>query len=259
MPFAHKEKLKPPPYLHYCRPYDDFAVEILKERKLFLKSPKDFNDPFDCSAFALRRGTAGYYKRSFKHDLAKKHIREEQKERIRSVLKAKLYEQPQFWDEVMRGMQLEAEKFGVFSFTERPDNFLLWSYYADKHNGICFGFEMRHMPDDLRRVMKVRYVKKRPIVGFSNQNDYHSIFDTKSLLWKHEREWRAVANGKARTHVHFDDKALTAVLCGIGMEGEKVREVANFCAQFHPKPKLYKGHRAVNSYKIQFQQVKYED
>ncbi len=36
--------------------------------------------------------------------------------------------------------------------------------------------------------MKVNYNEKRPIIEFSNQKQYHTIFDTKSPIWRYETE-----------------------------------------------------------------------
>lgn len=257
MPFKHKEKKKPPPYLYYYRPYDEYAIDIIKNRRLYLKSPRQFNDPFDCSAYSLRIGPPKYYKKSFQNDLKKEYISQEQKNRIGNILITKEYEKPEFWNGLAAGMQAEINKFGIFSFTTRPDNFLMWSHYADKHNGICFGFEMSKMPTVLQKIMKVNYNEKRPIIEFSNQKQYHTIFDTKSPIWRYETEWRVVANQMANTHVSFPDEAITAVLCGVGMTDVKIEEVATYCLGFRNKPKLFRGVKGSTKYTIQFQQIEY--
>jgi hypothetical protein len=257
MPFHYKEKLKSPQYLYYYCPFDDYAVDILEKKRLFLKSPKDFNDPFDCNAFSLRIGSAKFYRRGLLSDLKKTEISKNQKKRIRQVLENKLYEEDAFWPAVRFGMQSEIEKAGVFSFAERFDNFLLWSHYADKHKGICFEFEFKYMPIDLSKITKVNYKKQMPIIQYSQQKNYHSIFDTKSNIWKYEKEWRAVVNGKARTHVQFGNRTLNAVICGIGMVDNDIHKIIGYCLGFPNKPRLFKALRSARKFQVQFEEIIY--
>src|SRR5436305_495874 len=48
------------------------------------------------------------------------------------------------------------QKFGLLCFSERWDNPVLWSHYAEKHRGVCLGFEI---PDHL--LGRVTYANRR--------------------------------------------------------------------------------------------------
>jgi hypothetical protein len=48
-------------------------------------------------------------------------------------------------------------RFGMLCFSKHWHNPVLWSHYADRHRGICLGFDI-----DSRRVKPVAYISQRP-------------------------------------------------------------------------------------------------
>ena len=86
-----------------------------------------------------------------------------------------------------------ARSFGVICFSKSWKNPLLWSHYADKHKGICLGFDVAH-----KYVEPVRYRCTRlPIdirlnlpMGGLGQDEMREIFYTKFSGWRYEKELR---------------------------------------------------------------------
>lgn len=68
---------------------------------------------------------------------------------------------------------------------------LLWGHYADKHKGLCLGFDV---PED--QWMRVKYVPERsPLVYYETpgpEHRYEALLSTKFQAWEYEREYRAV-------------------------------------------------------------------
>ena len=56
-----------------------------------------------------------------------------------------------------------AEKFGILCFSRNWRNPVLWSHYADRHTGMCLGFEVR---DTL--LMDIIYTETRPVLTDGN-------------------------------------------------------------------------------------------
>lgn len=77
-------------------------------------------------------------------------------------------------------------QFGMLCFSAGWDNPLLWSHYADRHKGICLGFDVR---DEL--VEQVSYVKTRAAMKhpFTEEKMRRLLF-TKYVGWSYEDEWR---------------------------------------------------------------------
>jgi hypothetical protein len=98
---------------------------------------------------------------------------------------------------------------GVFCGSSSPDNFLLWSHYANDHRGICIEYEVA--PNFISKVHPVEYSnKKPPRIPYITPNEMAGKNDeilkmvqdciyTKSDVWKTESEVRiqGKANEKA--------------------------------------------------------------
>jgi hypothetical protein len=77
--------------------------------------------------------------------------------------------------------------YGMLCFSQHWHNPVLWSHYADKHHGICLGFEI-----DSRGMQAIEYLTKRPTLGLPpTKNDTDRLLFTKFRDWKYEEEWRA--------------------------------------------------------------------
>jgi len=64
---------------------------------------------------------------------------------------------------------------------------MLWAHYADKHRGICLGFDVF---DELFH--QVSYVTSRPpMPKFADQSFIKSLMFTKYVHWSYEDEFRA--------------------------------------------------------------------
>lgn len=84
----------------------------------------------------------------------------------------------------------------------------MWAHYADKHRGICLGFNVADDgPDPL--LGQVTYNPDRLRFALSNTEELYGIDSefikavlyTKSHEWAYEREWRALADLKIRDAV----------------------------------------------------------
>ena len=95
------------------------------------------------------------------------------------------------------------EKFGLICFSEDWVNPLLWSRYADKHRGICLGFEV-----DRRILRKITYVKERSALRLPlTKETADELLWTKYWDWKYEEEWRSWLQLDEREHgYHFDSQ-----------------------------------------------------
>ena len=132
-----------------------YALEDLEARRLKIAQFDDLNDPYELLALELTdKALRGVYRR-FLRDMAR--------------------------------------QFGVICFSNGWHNPLLWSHYADKHRGICLGFEV---PTDC--LMKVKYTAHRLAnkintalsYGGLNEDDIQEILSAKFKGWKYEDESR---------------------------------------------------------------------
>jgi hypothetical protein len=128
----------------------EYALKSVRERRLKISRLDCLNDPFEFLGVNLRNRGVREVIKSTKSDLAK--------------------------------------RFGILCFSKSWQNPLLWSHYADKHKGLCLGFEV---PDD--RVREVRYVPKRlpcPSLQEWDEDFVQKLLYTKFKHWEYEQEYR---------------------------------------------------------------------
>ncbi|MEL4015976.1 DUF2971 domain-containing protein [Dryocola clanedunensis] len=101
----------------------------------------------------------------------------------------------------------------ILCLTEKPDNLLMWTHYADSHKGFVIEFDTqssffnqrRSDKDEFGYLRKVKYVEKIPELAplTSKSIEY---WTTKSVEWKYEHEWRMfLTEGTASTSITKQD------------------------------------------------------
>jgi len=80
---------------------------------------------------------------------------------------------------------------GLVCFTDTWKNPLMWSHYADKHAGICLGFEVAD--EVVRQVQYQKYLQRPTIRKKADIATYvERLIASKYEDWSYEREWRSV-------------------------------------------------------------------
>jgi hypothetical protein len=125
---------------------------------------------------------------------------------------------------VRRGFQKNKERcaatFGYLSFTRRWQNLMLWSKYADRHQGVVLEIEF---PDEA--AIPVRYQKHRLKLdvakimasGGVTQEHVDAITATKSKHWEYQEEVRAAVSfaGETPENGHyFADVDIRGIVIG---------------------------------------------
>lgn len=90
---------------------------------------------------------------------------------------------------------------GMVCMTDNWSSPVMWAHYAEKHYGVCLGFEVADKPD---LISKVDYVpdrlrdlldRNRPLLGL-DEDVIKRILATKYSDWSYEREYRLFAELK---------------------------------------------------------------
>src|ERR1700735_183711 len=97
-------------------------------------------------------------------------------------------------------------RFGVLCFTENWKDILQWSHYADRHRGICLGFDVAGEPG---KFGKVTYVDKKDLPPETPDQGlvWHAL-TTKLKIWEYEREWRVFTTLKDEVWSDYASKKL---------------------------------------------------
>ncbi len=89
---------------------------------------------------------------------------------------------------------LQEVRIRSFTHKKEVDNVLLWSHYAEKHNGIAIEYEIDI--EELKKqniiLCKVYYCNSISQINNPKIGDYGKSFFIKSTDWSYENEWRMV-------------------------------------------------------------------
>lgn len=136
---------------------EHWALESMRLRRLKLAMLEDMNDPFELLGIELKTPED----RAF--------FQEELKPEVNRTI-------------------------GVLCFSRKWSNPVLWSHYADKHRGLCLGFDI---PD--QHAKEVTYVGRRlkaeiENANFSDENSSpgYKLITTKYKHWRYEDEVRLI-------------------------------------------------------------------
>ncbi|SBV35254.1 conserved hypothetical protein [uncultured Stenotrophomonas sp.] len=151
-------------------------------------------------------------------------------------------------------------KRGVSCFTEKNDNLLMWSHYADGGRGICLEFEAS---DALfEKAKKVNYVESIPLLSLDRMlcdksyDDVMELFRTKSKAWEYEQEWR-VMHESAGTSWCYDSTALTGIYFGPSTPDDLIDVICLILGGQNEHVQFYRGSRNSEHFRVDFTKFNY--
>ncbi|MFP5300228.1 DUF2971 domain-containing protein [Cobetia sp. SIMBA_158] len=229
----------------------------LENDNLYLSSPENFNDPYDCACKISNHLIIYYYctnnylnifsrwkKPVFsKHKLDYRLLISNCSHYTRSYLKKyedEHHETPDY-SNIIKNIR---DDILISCFSECYTSTLMWSHYANEHKGICIEYNLDNLKGDIYSIFNKRMypVLYSNIMADATQLAIDSIFQqttqnvlnhifikpavNKSIDWAYEKEWRIVAP-------RIDNRVITTptpsrIILGsrISSEDEKwVREV----------------------------------
>jgi len=152
----------------------EFALRALRDRRLKIARLNELNDPFEFFAADCTDSTIQIKLEEFKNQVN--------------------------------------EQYGIVCFSQRYDDPVLWSHYADRHRGVALIFEI---PDDM--AIPISYQPERFMLdvdaairrGSFQESDLDQLISTKFSSWSYEKEIRVTC--------HLSDH-----FCQIDSKGKKV-------------------------------------
>ena len=148
----------------------------------------------------------------------------------------------------------------VSCFSEINDSLLLWSYYADKHAGVCLEYDtqvLKNISPYGEKVycalQKVNYSETQynnPYL-MSSVDDLDSVLFNKALCWSHEQEWRLVLYENIEW---LDFPCLTGVYLGTRFRSKHTDEFPNLlkACKVDGSVGIYEAYPDSKEYKVNF-------
>jgi hypothetical protein len=127
---------------------EEFGLKVLKEKRLKISRIHELNDPFEFFSVEMT--------------------------------------DPDFRKSITAAKVEVSKKFGVTCFSKNWQNPVQWAHYADKHKGLCLGFDIYS-----KELKKVNYVPERlKPTDSPNERLILKLCRTKYKHWDYEEEYR---------------------------------------------------------------------
>lgn len=160
-----------------------YVYDILKNNRIYLPKADELNDPLE-GINNLNFGACG---NSY------------------SVIEGR-------YDEVWPPYKDALNKFRILSLTQRNDNILMWSHYANNFSGICIGFAE---DKTFAQTTEIEYSSKTYQVdqNISLEENARKSLLFKNLDWKYEQEKRIVLE-QSDPYLYFEENEIKEIIFG---------------------------------------------
>ncbi|WP_411767446.1 DUF2971 domain-containing protein [Winogradskyella sp. A3E31] len=135
-------------------------------------------------------------------------------------------------------------KIGVSCFSKNNLNLLMWSHYADSHQGFCLEFDSSFEP--FSKAFEVIYKSEIPIINsdllMNEEVEAESIkklLSFKSIDWKHEKELR-IFHQESNKSYFYSNRSLKAIYFGIRANQSDIEIICSIIKSQNPSVKFYK-------------------
>ncbi len=229
-----------PAKLYKYRGVNDYTQAIFKRNELYFAAPSQFNDPFDSAFQVIVEGPANQKVfEALAFELVKKKLPEfSMKEKLDAAqqIGAALI---QTKAEEARLISIEKlakdtnDKVRILSLSEKNDDILMWSHYADSHKGICLEFDTSPA-SFLNDAQPVTYDDTFPALNLLDivvDEDLRKTAPwllTKARQWEYEREWRVLDFDGGSGVKSFPPTCLTGVILGCRITDEDRERVLSW-------------------------------
>ena len=156
---------------------------------------------------------------------------------------------------------------------DRLDEILIWSHYANRHNGVRIGFEF---PDGITspfKIVPVQYQRDRVAIDMTGGSETESVKEAlyksirvKSIAWEYEREYRMLAilqlcetkkldHGGYAEFVSFKKEWVKHVDMGLRASPDEIQKTKEFLKKEYPHITLRKAVFHRTDYALEYQTV----
>jgi Protein of unknown function (DUF2971) len=239
-------------------------TEVLRDGTIRFSSPIVLNDPFELKPYITELLPKEFLNINFKSDLDKTITKlyanfpveiqqilpietlfilaKNDAPKLRLIFDGYMNKARNIYQNKME--DVFCKMIGILCLTETPDNLLMWSHYADSHQGFVIEFDALHpffdrrlsKDDDFRHLRKVIYNNERPKIVLSELDSF-APFLTKGLEWSYESEWRVMEHlenasqiiGEGTTAIHlfeFPKSAVRRVILGCKISESKKADIS---------------------------------
>ena len=246
----------------------------IRNNEIFFASPASFNDPFDCAIY-IRYDLLSDSEKLMKY---RSHIRMENpqwnkkqilKEAKSWMRKGLLTKEKQIESNERNFKNLTSKQIGILSLTKVKSPILLWSHYANYHQGYCIGYDKVSLENYLVEFFNkpklvpfwfdVKYQKDYPIIVPGDKlstEDYMTVpFKTKSDVWEYESEYRIMLLGDTSIMITIPDYLITEITLGCKINEQDRYEIIKLVKEKELNIPIYQSRKHEEMFELVFEKI----
>lgn len=239
-------------YLYKYRPLKRLE-DILLNGELRFSNPLSFNDPFDCRINVNTDNTV----EEIEEYILKVNGENFGQEKAKGLARI-MVSQPKEWNKLVQtNIDKHIQSSGICCFGGNYDSILMWSHYADSHQGVCLEFDVSLDPSFFVVPIPINYQKNYP--SYNHIRDQQELVDrllrTKAKDWEYEEEVRIVKSviGPQK----FKKEALSKIIFGCKCDPENIARIKNLTSDGeYPNVMFSKAVLKENEFGLDFVTVK---
>ncbi len=188
----------------------------------------------------------------------------------------KKYTHPPFF----RPNKIQSLADGIFRITcfssqdiSNQEDILMWSHYANKHQGVRITFNLDIKETRRFSIQKVQYKDECPEIDLSDievtestKRSMINAISTKSPAWNHEKEYRLFVersscstqkgnDGIIRSFIEINPKEIIGVDIGLRFPYENIGEIKKLIQKQYPWIKLRQVNPGNGTYSIKYEEI----
>jgi len=238
------------------RTLDKYSKRILTHNEIYFTCPFDFNDPFDCQLPVSWKASEDFLKQRIRDLMAQlppDTDRPSDKAIEEMVIDEKFHLDSEKMKEISRNaIENNLRNIGVFCLSTKYDDILMWSHYANGHQGFCLAFEKGFYG---KTPTQVSYQRECPRIVFTEKNREwaNTLLLTKSERWSYEEEYRVLDTTPGKKA--FDETKLSGIILGCRMVNKDKSRVMKLIKRRQQKLTVFEAQRKDNEYGLDIHQV----
>ncbi len=247
--------------------YQQFGLNTLRkltETFVYYSDFQQFNDPLDCSPQLFVDSDIPIIEKLFLH---MKESSVKDPKRAQKSLQDIRYMATEFGGtnyntalsrelkaQIIKLLQDIMSEWGVLCLAKSWKCPLMWSHYADHHNGICFEYDTSaHLCTSLKRIdyNRPRVITTTQLFAWQceGSNDARALimdtfFFTKAREWRYEKEWRDIVRITGPSHrpdsrVVRSPLTLSGIVFGLRCDFAIRTAIVKLTSGFDERPKFW--------------------
>lgn len=262
------------PVFYKYRSWDNlFDKRVLTHNEIYLSSPNDFNDPFDCQVqtnFNLLKNKEEiekYFEQAMNKDWELYSELGKDKQQVKELLLLDYLSDSEDFNKVFQNLIIKRQnkEFGIFSLSYRWDSILMWSHYSSQHTGYCVGFDTKSLIDtnlfNFGRPVTYNTCKNYPELHPLDEKSLDLFITThhKANEWEYEKEYRFLKwyeNYEATIEdriFKIPDKCFAEIILGLRMLEENKLQILDSAK--NKNIKVFQAQRIPNKFEIKRKRI----